>query len=297
MSVHKCRRLLILFSKMLTAAGIATCLMYPTPIFREELKHDGQEGFKITFTEITFSVEHHFCAMPEARAVMVKSEEIFNALNLPNGTQFNKDLEKFGECRAKLTKLEKDLTLCFCQQFTFYLVITLAAIVSTVFQLCEIILSLWKKTNVDCSVLACVSAVTWLLLACLATTYHTIWYEDIWLPDALFGQSYFQRPVAWSVAIGGCYVYFSLSVLEFILFSPKKTDRNCKCGAVSRSDQTKSEGGEADDQELTIHDDDDDYDQFIRSKLYLHFHEPLPQPKLANSELVPPKLRTCETWP
>lgn len=286
----KYRRLKLLFAKLSTAIGIVTCLLYPTSIVREPLQPQ-PEDFEITYNKILFQAEHHFCVMPEARAVVVKPEEILNALNLPNGTQFNKDLAKFGECRAKLMKLKKNLHLCSCKQQVVYVIMILASLSSVGLQLSQIFLGLWKRSNIDCSIMAYLSALMWLFIACLAVTYHTVWYDEIWLPDALYAQSYFQRPFLWSVAVGLCFVYFLFAAIEVVLFYPRESDSKRR-RRPSQTEKEKENKNKAKQKDFEIEDS-------LRGHSNVNFvpPEPLPQPKLANAELTPSKPKMSTTWP
>lgn len=111
------RNLAFLLIRFLSSVVVTYLLVAPTEIHRGDSSSSN--------LKFVFHGGHHFCLRPEARAINVSKWQIIEALNLPrrSSVNLNDRVTKFGECRAKVKKAKKDVSLCNCDpplRFTMF---------------------------------------------------------------------------------------------------------------------------------------------------------------------------------
>lgn len=313
----KSYRLPVLFVKLLTSVAILVCLFCPTVAYRKKVIINNGT-WQTAFNGIVFRTEHHFCKMPEIPAVVVNSDETRIALDLPKGSHVDEHLVKFGECRAKLSKMNKDLLPCSCNTPSFFIPIFMTSVVSTIVQAFRIVCRLRKKSNKE--IFTVFFICVWFAVANIsAVAYYVSWFGEFWLPDAMCAQPYFQGPVTLLVAVILCYFYVLLCIVEVVVSNSSKEIESKNVCQEQRTEQVKQStleslrrdnfqfGNESETLKIEsgLNDVANDinidainaYSRYSQNEIETLIFEPLPRPKLANFEMVPKKPIYSASWP
>lgn len=215
------RVLLLLFAvKLILSILIVSFLLSPTTIYRNRLT----EIVHCSFDTINVDARHLFCDFPFIHDDSFKSNEIAKVLDLPNGTILSNELQNFGICLMNRKTMNENIDQCYCTLGASFVYVWLISNTSF-FLLLEIvqvlgILVVWYKPDKFMMVwkfamsLQFVGFVAWLVVLYFAITYHTMWSDVVALPNALYSESYFKRPLKWSFAVGLSVVTWFCFVLE-----------------------------------------------------------------------------------
>lgn len=220
-------QLFILTVKTLASAIIIVLIFTPTKLTRGEL----ETKFRIekNFTGIHHSGRHLFCAISD-EIESIAEQEIMSILGLPNDTIVGDRLQQFGRCRVQRRKTGGDLEECSCHPRPVLLLLCACAMVSKIvdfIRLCYANLAFREKNSLRKSsrsnvhrYSACFGALFWFTASVASLVLHLNLLEgddEVWLPDRLYSQNYFQRPITWSVAVAlacVCSICGSLEVIH-----------------------------------------------------------------------------------
>lgn len=194
--------------KTIVNIAIISLILYPTTIYRGKIKTK-VANFTYAFDSIDVRPYHHlFCQIPETAAVGNKSvakEDLWKALNVPDGSILNIDLQTFGACRLK--NMTQNAEYCYCNRRLAYIVLLVSCIVFLLVDLvrhCYVIVSkkLGKLPSERCSVcFQFFATVIWSFVIPCAFIFHSFWLDTVYVPDELYDQEYFDKPLTWSLAI------------------------------------------------------------------------------------------------
>jgi len=190
----------VMFVKSVTIVGLVVLLIYPDTIYRTD-PNPKPENFTMRFTQMEWGRQYLNCRYPEARAVIVNPAEIDYALNLPSGSVYNPPLAELGKCFAKMTKLNEDVGVCFCNSDKVITITKNTAVTFTLFiwfllDVTAILAINRKSTLINrampkqllCMYLMFFAGVIVLLVTCANRGDLT---PKMWLPLSLYETDYF----------------------------------------------------------------------------------------------------------
>lgn len=222
MGVHYCWFISLLVWKSVVAIGILVFMFVPINIHRTDLMSK-TNYYRQTRDAFRFEPEHHFCSKPALEGTASK-DEILRALDLPLGSALSDSLTIFGECLAKSAKNKirnSDASLsCMCSPNPGYLAlifVTMLSLIISLAQLCGA--KLFDGYEESC---AFYGASIWLITVGIATIFHILWFDEVWLPNTLYHRNFFAKPTEWTMAIVFSVIYFFMSFFEFFCLDPMR---------------------------------------------------------------------------
>lgn len=204
--------------KLAVAFGILVFLLKPTKLHRQELVVNGRV-YQFSSRQFRFEPKHHFCSLPKEINAVNKTE-ILEAMDLPQNSELSDWLKEMGTCLVQMKNFRWDHESCMCKTNPGYVLLICMSIVSIIIGLAQLSASRYFD-GYEAS-MAFFGALAWLTGVCVGTTFHIIWYDNVWLPDKLYSQNYFQKPTEWSVALIYATAYFIFSLLEFLCLDPMR---------------------------------------------------------------------------
>lgn len=216
MAHFRVRYIILPLLKAHFSLAIVVLLLSPTKIHRHESSVIPL-NFSLSMNTVSVNGGHLFCRPPEARAMSVEQIKVLEALNLPNGTKVDAVLQKYGECRAKVIRLNESDDVCNCNPRIFFIILILMGVVATVTNLGNACFGPWKK-NSSCAFYKFFDALSWVLIASCAIIFDYTNVETITLPNSKESVPYFQLVLLWCIACGLAFVYAIMAVLDGVIF-------------------------------------------------------------------------------